>query len=255
MRAYKAFNRQLRCREFQFAEGEEYEVEGKPILCKHGFHFCKDLVLTLEYYPAEIITNNLYAEVEILGDTEFEKPTCHKGVTNRMKIVRVIPDEEILALVDGDSNSGDRNSGNRNSGNRNSGDRNSGNRNSGYNNSGNGNSGNGNGGNGNSGNGNSGGWNGASHCAGHFNSKNPKSIRVFNKKCPVEIWNSATKPRFIFFEIDAEIGYKKSFQNSWDSAPDEDRILLTKLPNFDAGVFEKISGIDASEYVNKTTGE
>jgi len=41
--------------------------------------------------------------------------------------------------------------------------------------------------------------------------------------------------------------YKEAFKRSWDSASDEDRALLFKLPNFDAKVFKEISGIDVYE--------
>ena len=166
---YKAFSRELKCRGFQFEEGKVYEVEGPPVLCSHGFHFCQDLVLTLEYYPVEkCITENRYAEVETLGECVYEEPTKHKGCTNKIKIVRLIPDEEVLAMAD--SNSGNWNSGNRNSGNRNSGDYNSGHSNSGDHNSGNWNSGNWNSGDRNSGDYNSGHFNSGDRNSGNRNS-------------------------------------------------------------------------------------
>ena len=119
---YKAFNRDMTCLDFQYEEGGVYEIEGKPVLCSKGFHFVKDLVLSLEYYPvSNDITENFYAEVEPLGEIEWEEPTKHKGVTNKLKIIRVIPDDEVKGMVDARNNSGDLNSGNGNSGNGNSG--------------------------------------------------------------------------------------------------------------------------------------
>ena len=277
MKAYKAFSRDLKCRDFQFSEGEIFEVEGDPVLCENGFHFCKDLVLTLEYYPVDVITDNAYAEVEILGETAFEKPIGHKGCTNKIKILRIIPDSEVLDLVDrksnsGDSNSGDSNSGNWNSGNwnsgysnsghknsghSNSGHKNSGNWNSGYSNSGysnsgdrnsgNWNSGNWNSGNWNSGNWNSGNWNSGDRNSGYFNTDNPEYIRVFNKECLRSDWENSEKPNFLCFEVDDDIGYKASFQKSYEAAGEKDRRLLLSLPNFDAKLFYEISGIDVSE--------
>ena len=98
---YKAFNRKLQCRGFQFEERGVYEVEDEPILCKHGFHFCKELVLTLKYYSVnDCITENKYAEVEVLGNVKWEDPTGHKGCTNKIRIVRVLSDEEVLKLVE-----------------------------------------------------------------------------------------------------------------------------------------------------------
>ena len=88
MIAYKAFNKgadgKLTCRDVVFEEGEEYKLEGEAKICSNGFHFCRDLVLTLIYYPCDKITDNAYAEVEILGETDFEKPTEHKGCTTHM---------------------------------------------------------------------------------------------------------------------------------------------------------------------------
>ncbi len=256
---YKAFKRDMTCRDFQYEEGGVYEIDGKPVLCERGFHFVKDLVLALEYYPVtNDITENFYAEVEPLGDVVFEEPTKHKGVTNKLRITRVIPDDEIKKMVDakynsgyrnsGNSNSGDWNSGHSNSGNWNSGDSNSGNWNSGNKNSGNWNSGNWNSGNSNSGdwnsgNRNSGDWNSCDFETGAFNTKQKKTIRVFNKKCNRDKWESSYKPNFLFFTIDKELGYKGSFIKSWNEADPSDREKVRDLPNFDADIFYELSGI------------
>ena len=264
MKYYKAFNRDMTCRDFKYEEGGIYEIDEKPILCEKGFHFVKDLVLSLEYYPVSYdITENFYAEVEVLGDVVFEEPTKHKGVTNKLKIVRIIPDDEVKDIVgaennsgefcsgdwnsgnrnSGNSNSGDWNSGNRNSGSGNSGDRNSGDSNSGSGNSGNSNSGDSNSGDRNSGDSNSGNWNLCNYETGCFNTKQKKTIRVFNKKCDRDEWDKAYKPSFLYFNIDKDIGYKKSFQKSWDEAEPSDRERIKDLPNFDADVFYELSGI------------
>jgi len=240
-KGFKAFDKGLVCRGFQFEEGKEYFVDGEPVLCENGFHFCKDLVLTLEYYPD--FDNNEYAEVEAVGDIVYEEPTKHKCCTNRIRIVRVIPREELLKMVDGNSNSGNRNSGYGNSGNGNSGNRNSGNSNSGNRNSGNRNSGNRNSGDGNSGNRNSGDWNACDYETGAFNSEQSDYIRVFNKPCLRSDWENARKPDFLYFDIDATIGYKASLQKSFESADAEQIAMLKALPNFDADVFFEISGI------------
>jgi hypothetical protein len=41
--------------------------------------------------------------------------------------------------------------------------------------------------------------------------------------------------------------YKKAWRQSWNNAPDTDKQLLYKLPNFDPEVFKKISGIDVTK--------
>jgi hypothetical protein len=143
----------------------------------------------------------------------------------------------------GNGNPGYNNSGHWNSGNDNSGSRNSGDWNSGYDNSGNYNSGNSN-----SGSGNSGSWNACDRESGHFNVESAKTIRVFHRECPVKVWDDAVKPEFLYFDLDENLGYKESFQKSYDELTDEQKQIQTeqlkKLPNFDAGVFYEISGID-----------
>ena len=52
MKTYKAFNKDMTCRDFQYAEGQEYEMEGPIKACKRGFHACERAVDVLDYYPA-----------------------------------------------------------------------------------------------------------------------------------------------------------------------------------------------------------
>ena len=166
---------------FQYAVGETYEMEEVPIVCERGFHFCERAVDCFNYYGFD--PKNKVAEIEALGDIDSDGS---KSCTNKIHIIREIPWQEILDLVNtgngctgmgnsGDQNSGNRNSGNWNSGNWNSGDRNSGNRNSGNWNSGNRNSGNWNSGNWNSGNRNSGDQNSGNRNSGNRNSGDQNS--------------------------------------------------------------------------------
>lgn len=43
MRGYKAFNKDMTCKGFQYEIGHTYEFDGEPIPCKQGFHFCKSI--------------------------------------------------------------------------------------------------------------------------------------------------------------------------------------------------------------------
>ena len=222
-KGYKAFNKGLVCRGHKFKVGETYEIKGDLSLCSNGFHFCKDLVLTLEYYPD--FDNNDYCEVEALGETEYEQPTGHKACTARIKILRKITKKELKKLVDGNWNSGDWNSGNSNSGNWNSGNRNSGD--------------------GNSGNWNSGDWNSGNRNSGFFNTDTPSEILAFNKLCDRKKWEESNKPGFLFFDTSED--YKESFQKSFKDLTIIERETQVKqlkaLPNFDKDIFYEISGI------------
>jgi len=174
----------------------------------------------------------------------------------------------------GENNTGDWNSGNSNSGYSNSGYSNSGDSNTGHSNTGHRNSGDSNTGHRNSGHWNSGYWNSGDMNSGHFNSTTPDTIRCFNKDVDRETWEQADKPQFIYnvnpnIWVDESdmtddekkefskfhdrggylktIEYKEAWKIAWDEASEEDKTLLSKLPNFDADVFEEITGINTKE--------
>ena len=124
MKGYKAFDKDWKCRDFQYKIGETYELpEGQELkICQCGFHFCKNPIDVFGYYPFKDET--MIAEVEALGEIQQEGT---KYVTNKIKIVREFTRDELqLLILDGRYNSGDYNSGNCNSGNYNSGNHNSG---------------------------------------------------------------------------------------------------------------------------------
>ena len=171
IKGFKVFNPDWTCRDFQYEVGQTYEQERKPSICDTGFHFCKEAKDCFNYYRFD--PNNKVAEVIALGELAEEGDKCS---TNKLHIVREIPWEELLTIVNlGKGNSGHWNSGHSNSGNRNSGDSNSGDSNSGNWNSGHWNSGNRNSGNWNSGNRNSGHWNSGNSNSGNWNSGNRNS--------------------------------------------------------------------------------
>ena len=179
----------------------------------------------------------------------------------------------------GDGNPGDWNSGNWNSGNKNSGDWNSGNWNSGNKNSGDSNSGNWNSGNKNSGDSNSGNWNSGNKNSGNWNSgifnTNEPKMRAFNKECdltytefrekfgykdiefPLNVWickedmtdeekknNKDWKTMGGYLKT---LPYKEAWKEGWKNATQEQKDWYKSLPNFDAKIFEEITGINIAE--------
>ena len=175
----------------------------------------------------------------------------------------------------GNWNSGNRNSGNRNSGNWNSGNRNSGDCNSGDCNSGNCNSGNWNSGNRNSGNRNSGNWNSTNFSTGFFNSEQ-QPIYMFNQPTNMQRndicdlagiqilnWNYEDSWWIYSENMSAEekaahpehetiggylktVDFKTACKMMWDNLDDENKEAVKAIPNFDADVFEEITGIDVN---------
>ncbi len=65
MKSYKGFDKDLKCRGFQYEIGKEYE-EAKAEQCKSGFHACEHPLDVLGYYPPT--DNNRYCEVEQSGE-------------------------------------------------------------------------------------------------------------------------------------------------------------------------------------------
>ena len=61
MKAYKGFDKDLKCRGFQYEVGKEYE-EANASLCKKGFHACENPLDTFRYYGP---TDSRYCEVDV----------------------------------------------------------------------------------------------------------------------------------------------------------------------------------------------
>ena len=179
----------------------KFEEEGELDICGHGMHFCENAADCFNYYDFD--SNNKVAEVIAYGTVLKEGD---KSCTDKLEIVREIPWDEVLRIVNtgknctgrcntgnrntgnrntgnsntGNRNTGNRNTGNRNTGNRNTGDCNTGNRNTGNRNTGNRNTGNRNTGNRNTGDCNTGDWNKSSFNTGCFMTEEQK-IMFFNK--------------------------------------------------------------------------
>ena len=66
MKAYKGFDKDLKCRGYQYEIGGTYE-EPKADLCEKGFHACEDALDVLGYYPP---AKSRYCEVELDGVTD-----------------------------------------------------------------------------------------------------------------------------------------------------------------------------------------
>ena len=191
VKGYKVFNPDWTCRGFQYEVGKIFEEDVKPSCCDRGFHFCEKAADCFSYYNFN--SENRVAEVIALGEVDTDgKKSC----TNKIQIVREIPWQELLTIVNtgkdctglwntgdwntGNRNTGDWNTGDWNTGNRNTGNRNTGDRNTGDWNTGNRNTGNRNTGDWNTGDRNTGDWNKSSFNTGCFNTEEQK-IMLFNK--------------------------------------------------------------------------
>jgi hypothetical protein len=64
-KGYKGFNKDWKCRNFQFEQGKSFEHNGGVSICESGFHFCENPLDVFRYYsPA----TSKFAEVEGEGN-------------------------------------------------------------------------------------------------------------------------------------------------------------------------------------------
>ena len=82
LKSYKGFNKDLKCLDFQYEVGKEYETD-RAILCEKGFHACTDPLAVWDYYsPCD---NHRFCEVEQGGEIEKEESTS-KVSSTKIKI-------------------------------------------------------------------------------------------------------------------------------------------------------------------------
>ena len=80
MKCYKGFDKDLKCRDFQYEIGKEYEEE-KAEICDTGFHACENPLDVFRYYaPAD----SRYCEVEL--DANDQKSDDSKRVGKKISI-------------------------------------------------------------------------------------------------------------------------------------------------------------------------
>lgn len=85
---YKATNN-MKCKTLTYEVGKTYTFEGELKICQQGFHFCKDPNDVFKYYDYN--KDFVLLEIEILGTVIDDRD---KSVTNKFKVLRVIPKEE-----------------------------------------------------------------------------------------------------------------------------------------------------------------
>ena len=231
----------------------KFEEEGELDVCGHGMHFCENAADCFNYYDFD--SNNKVAEVIAYGTVLKEGD---KSCTDKLEIVREIPWDEVLRIVNtgknctGRCNTGNRNTGNRNTGDWNTGDWNTGNRNTGN-------------------------WNKSSFNTGCFMTEE-QNIMFFNKPSD---WTYndwlRSDARYLLNRIPKNVvewiysedmtdeekaehpthettgGYLKVLDESdcgqlwWGSLSDRQKNIIKALPNFDPEIFEQCTGINVNE--------
>ena len=82
IKSYKAFDKNMQCRGFQYEVGKEYEMDGEIKCCDRGFHACKSPMEVWDHYD---MLNSRFAEVEQSGKID-EEGNSTKVCSSRIKI-------------------------------------------------------------------------------------------------------------------------------------------------------------------------
>ena len=256
----------------------KFEEEGELDVCGHGMHFCQTAADCFNYYNFD--SSNKVAEVIAYGEVRTDGD---KSCTDKLEIVREIPWDEVLRIVNigknctGRCNTGNRNTGNRNTGDCNTGNRNTGDCNTGNRNTGNRNTGDWNTGDCNTGDCNTGDWNKSSFNTGCFNTEEQK-IMLFNKPSNMTYreWLESDA-RWLLNQIPKDVvewvyeedmtdeekaahptyettgGYLKVLDESecgqlwWGSLSDRRKDIIRAIPNFDSDIFFQCTGVRVDE--------
>lgn len=216
----------------------KFEEEGELDVCGHGMHFCQTAADCFNYYSFN--SENKVAEVIAYGEVRTEGD---KSCTDKLEIVREIPWDEVLRIVNlGKNCTGRCNTGDCNTGNRNTGD-----------------------------------WNKSSFNTGCFNTVEQK-IMLFNKPSDMTYrdWYESDA-RWLLNQIPKDVvkwiysedmtdeekaehlthettgGYLKVLDESecgqlwWGSLSDRQKNIIKAIPNFDAEIFFQCTGIRVDE--------
>ena len=104
IKGYKAtYN--YKCRTQSYEIGKEYKLDYKPIMCKHGFHYCLNAKDTLKYYPLQ--QNFKLLEIEDLYYNTITEGD--KSCSNHIRIIREITDKNELYQLLGQERTYDKN--------------------------------------------------------------------------------------------------------------------------------------------------
>ena len=83
IKGFKGFDKDLKCRGYQYEVGQDFQEEWKIEACSKGFHFCENPFDVFSYYPPSVENGiNRYCVVEGGGsidkDSDDTKIACSK---------------------------------------------------------------------------------------------------------------------------------------------------------------------------------
>ena len=117
--AFKGFDKDLKCRDFQYEIGKTYSMPEKPEVCVKGFHCCTKLSDVFLYYTPwtleteggvdylftvkRYLSDNRYCVVEVCGDVDSEGAafgSSSKIATNSITIIQELTLDDIIRILE-----------------------------------------------------------------------------------------------------------------------------------------------------------
>ena len=92
--AYKGFDKDFKCRGFQYEVGKIYEMDGDVKCCSRGFHACESPMEVFDHYD---MLSSRFAEVEQSGKIDKEDDST-KVCSSRIKIKAELKLADIINL-------------------------------------------------------------------------------------------------------------------------------------------------------------
>lgn len=93
---YKATNKDMTCRGFQYELGKTHTIEGEPEMCYKGFHFCLKLKDTFQYYHISV---SRFFKVKAMVKREdilkFNADKDDKMVAKEIELIEEVSFEEM----------------------------------------------------------------------------------------------------------------------------------------------------------------
>ena len=204
--------------------GKTYEVQGKLIICENGIHFCQKVANCFAYY--DFNPENKVFEIEAYGDLVSDDGNI-KNAASKVKVIRQLTWGEMLDLA-------------------NTGSGNTGINNAGY---------------ANAGNDNAGAFNTLQSPYMLFNKPSSWTYENFINSRAFQLLQQVNTTQWIAdYQMSEEekklypyyvttkgyiknIPFKDAFQNAWHNWTKDSQKEFKNLPNFDAVIFEEITGV------------
>ena len=95
IKSYKGFDKDFKCKDFQYEVGKEYEIKGEIKCCERGFHACESPMEAFDYYD---MLNSRFAEVE--QSEQIDKEYGNKSTKICSSRIKIKAELKLADIID-----------------------------------------------------------------------------------------------------------------------------------------------------------